>query len=64
MVSLELDAEFVTACTDLGLDPNMTDMLTLECARQGRDPANVNRCDLDADASELWTRVRRLRRAA
>lgn len=64
MVNLELDAEFVAACVELGLDPHKTDMLTLECARQGRDPANVNRRDLDAAASELWTRVRRLRRAA
>lgn len=63
-VCIDLDPAFVAACVEMGLDPRRTTMLTLECARQGRDPATVTPTDLDAAASALWTRVRRLIRAA
>lgn len=63
MNSVDFQASFHQACSELGLDPANTNVFALECHRQGVDPKGVSAYDLDKNASDMWASFRKLKRA-
>ncbi len=59
MTTIDLQSAFTIACSELGLDPANTNLFTLECHRQGRDPKTTSMAELDRNASDLWTAMRK-----
>lgn len=59
MTTIDLQTAFRTACAELGLDPANTNLFTLECRRQGREPSTTSMADLDRNASALWAEMRK-----